>query len=263
MTYVPPKGPTEMWFVAHTGSPGCGHVLSIDFERCLVMLPEQDTMLEPEWERLHMPLPNDYVMPPKLVAPPPPPPPPPPSPIVDIPEDVELAGTAFVMPAVTTPPPSGSVHHPTRCSTPDAAPLSEKRPDRHHNILTDGIILKSVDVYGPRWRHIARMLGDREKGWSDDIVRNRYLRICAALGVEPARSMDAAYPRKRKSPAPRARVQRWTDEEDDILREQLEGRTKAVVRNDWKSISAAIGVQRTPHATRNRAGRLGLSYTEL
>jgi len=223
------------------------------------MLPKQDTVLEPEWDRLNMPLPNDYVMPPKLVAPPAPPP----SPIVDIPEYGELADTAFVMPAVTTPPPSGSVHHPTRCSTPDTALLSEKRLVRKHTILTDGIILKSVDVYGPRWRHIARMLGDRETGWSDDIVRNRYVRICAALGVEPAKSINAAYPRKQKSPAPRARVQRWTDEEDDILREQLAWRTKAIGRNDWKSISAAICVKRTPQATRNRAGRLGLAYTEL
>lgn len=205
MTYVPSKGPTEMWFIAHTSTLGCGHVISIDFERCLAVLPEQDTLLDPEWERIRMPLPNAF--------------------------------------ALTT-----------RYSTPDKARMSEKCLRREHTLLTDGIILKSVDVYGSRWRHIARLLGGREKGWSDDIVRKRYMRICAALGgVEPATS--TSYSRKQTPSAPQARVQRWADEEDEILREHLADHTK---RNDWRLISAAIGVQRTSHATRNRAERLGL-----
>ena len=58
--YVPPKGSTSMWFIAHTGTPGCERVLSIDFARCLDLLPDQDHVLEAEFERLRMPLPPPF-----------------------------------------------------------------------------------------------------------------------------------------------------------------------------------------------------------
>ena len=57
--YRPPEGPTQMWFIAHTGTLGCEHVVSIDFDRCLVTLPKIDTLLEPEFELLQMPLASD------------------------------------------------------------------------------------------------------------------------------------------------------------------------------------------------------------
>jgi len=48
-----------MWFILHTGTPGCEHVMSIDFDRALAMLPEQDDVIEPEFEAIDLPLHTD------------------------------------------------------------------------------------------------------------------------------------------------------------------------------------------------------------
>ena len=62
MRYVPPRGPTVMWFIAHATTAGCESVLSIDFERALETLPDQDHTLEPEFEYLRLPLHTDLTL---------------------------------------------------------------------------------------------------------------------------------------------------------------------------------------------------------
>lgn len=229
MPYTFPSGPTTMWFILHTGTPGCEHVMSIDFDRALAMLPEQDDVLEPEFEALDLPLHTDVgpAAPPIRYA------------TVD---DVTPASSER---ALCTPP--ATAHPPTRCATPEA------RPVQRHTILSDGVILKAVSVYGPSWSRIARMLGGREFGWYDAVVRNRYMRICAELGIDPpvgTKSLGGASPQSQHT--------RWSAEEDRLLREQLAMYPQAVPKSAWVRIGEMTATKRTKQAVRNRAIRLGL-----
>jgi len=236
--YVPPKGATQMWFIAHTGTLGSEHVVSIDFEKCIVTLPEQDTLLEAEFELLQMPLSTDT---PQLIPPPPPSPiniwrcepgVPPPSPILSC----RSVTPTDIAPVLTTPTP-------------------HKR--RHHDLLSDGIIVKWVDVHGPTWRALARSLGGRAGGWSDDVVRNRYIRIFETLGGAPYKR------RKRTSDCkkPDTAIEKWTEEEDALLTDLFKTvpkRSGCPMGVPWKTIAKRFGGLRTQQAIRNRASRLGL-----
>ena len=55
-----------------------------------------------------------------------------------------------------------------------------------YTCLTDLIILKCVDMFGPRWRFIARHLGGPSHGWTDDMVRNRFIRINPSTQTQSA-----------------------------------------------------------------------------
>lgn len=118
-----------------------------------------------------------------------------------------------------------------------------------HSVLTDFLIFKYVDVHGPRWRALSRSLGGRAAGYSDDAVRNRYIRIMAANGT-PYQPLLArtALPRK-----PLAPFKVWTPSEDAVIASQL-----AHVGTRWDQVAQALGGSRTPQAVRNRANRLGL-----
>jgi hypothetical protein len=259
--YRPPVGPTQMWFIAHTGTPGSEQVVSIDFEKCIITLPEQDDLLEPEFELLTMPLASDPL---PLQVPPPAPPPspilvvhseprvetaarplaPPPSPIpMPVPMDLEISSSA------------SSSGDSTRSDTPSTEyTYSGERRRIQHTLLTDGIICKWVDVHGSTWRSLARSLGGREMGWSDDTVRNRYIRILEAVG-------NTQYPRRKRKAdfkKPETAVQSWTRDEDTLLTE-LVGNYRTRERGvPWQQISLEFGGKRTRQAIRNRASRLGL-----
>ena len=269
--YRPPEGPTQMWFIAHTGTPGSEHVVSIDFDKCLVTLPETDTLLEPEFELLQMPTKMDYVMTtvmskaieaplkeimwlpvlafpalsqePVEVAPPAPP-------LSPVREVVETR-------ALPAPPPSPISCRSVSPTEPEVrlrTPTPAKR--RQHNLLTDGIICKWVDVHGPTWRDLARSMGGRAGGWSDDVVRNRYIRIVEELKGVP-------YERKKRTTQfkrPERAVEVWTEDEDrlliGIIRDVMGYRERGGV--PWKSIAKRFGGLRTQQAIRNRASRLGI-----
>lgn len=118
-----------------------------------------------------------------------------------------------------------------------------------HSVLTDCLIFKYVDVHGPRWRALSRSLGGRAAGYSDDAVRNRYIRIMAANGTpyQPPLARNAT---PRKPPAP---FKVWTPSEDAAIATQL-----ALVGTRWDQVAQVLGGSRTTQAVRNRASRLGL-----
>lgn len=132
-----------------------------------------------------------------------------------------------------------------RPRTPEAKVVQRLR----HSVLTDCLIFKYVDVHGPRWRALSRSLGGRAAGYSDDAVRNRYIRIMAANGTpyEPP-SPRITPPRKPSAPA-----KIWTPSEDALIASQL-----ALVGTQWDQVAQAFGGSRTTQAVRNRANRLGL-----
>ena len=267
--YVPPKGPTQMWFIAHTGTPGCEKVISVDFDKCCCELPEQDTLLEAEFEFLSMPLCTDPLLA-KVIATPlsapvqtlewlpvvalpaapqapveTTPAPPPPSPIRVVQDPLPPPPSPLVSRSV-----SPASTEPERAKTPSPA----KR--KHHTLLTDGIICKWVDVHGPTWRDLARSMGGRADGWSDDVVRNRYIRIVEELKGTP-------YVRRKRKvdfKKPEMAIEKWTEEEDVLLCTLLKEASLSRKRGGvpWQQVARRFGGLRTQQAIRNRASRLGL-----
>ena len=119
-----------------------------------------------------------------------------------------------------------------------------------HGFLTDAIILKFVEVYGPRWRALARSLGGRAKGYSDDVVRNRYIRLMDAAG-QPYETQRV----RTKTPCkPERQVERWSEADDDLIFKGMQKHGGA----HWGEIAKLFGGQRTQQAIRNRANRIGL-----
>ena len=230
-----------MWFLKNFNELTDEFTISIDFARAMAMMPEQDDVLEPEFELLQLPILSDRTVrepAPELVAPPP-------SPLAVPIEDVA--------PSLSTPP--ASTHHPTRCTTPEPLQHAVQTPCRvNHGILTDGLILRAVSVHGIKWREIARMLGGRASGWSADTVRNRYLRICSFLDIEPA----MRHTKEPNSVLGTIHV-RWTHREDRMLKQQLLSYGGRVPHNVWPSIARLFTEPgRSVQAVRSRAARLGL-----
>ena len=122
------------------------------------------------------------------------------------------------------------------------------RKRARHTILTDAIIIKYVDVHGPRWRELARTLGGRRAGYSDDIVRNRYIRVMEAIGT-PYISTRARTETPRK---PAIRVGHWTPNDDARIFEGVR-----LFGTKWADVAQHVGGSRTTQATRNRASRIG------
>lgn len=229
MSYIPPKGPSEMWFIQHTGTPGCEHVISIDFEKQLELLPQQDHVLEPEFEMLgHYP--HDQ------------PPEPPP-------QSLPMARAA--PPALKIVPPTPRLRVRLKTPSPKTSKTAEAHAHerRQHTIITDALILKWVEVHGSTWRELARAMGGRGANWTDDMVRNRWIRMAEAQGLHIPK-------KKRKSPCkPEHPVEGWKPEEDERLHNMLE-----LYGTRWATISQEFGTCRTPQAIRNRANRLGYVY---
>ena len=119
-----------------------------------------------------------------------------------------------------------------------------------HNLLTDALIYKYVDVHGPKWRELSSSLGGRGCGYSDDVVRNRYIRICEALG-QPYQTTRA---RTKTPKKPDQEVERWSELEDNMIKVAI-----SMHGTKWSSIYPIFKGKRTQQAIRNRANRLGLA----
>lgn len=118
----------------------------------------------------------------------------------------------------------------------------------HHDVITDALIYKYVEVHGPHWRDLALSLGGRSFGFSDDAVRNRYIRILAKMG----RTYKPRF--KRKSITKVSDTNRpWTPEEDALLHNGIQQ-----YGNKWSKIIPLLHYTRTWQAIRNRANRTGL-----
>ena len=129
-------------------------------------------------------------------------------------------------------------------SSPSPSPLSSPPPARSaHNWSADEIerVLKYFFRYGPKFRRISRHMAGR----SEDSVRQ----LLKRRGLLVPRSSPV---RRRSSNAPR-----WTRSEDRRLLEAFE----TVPRHkrgsvQWRRVKAAAGLDRLPHALRNRMRRL-------
>jgi len=123
-----------------------------------------------------------------------------------------------------------------------------ERCRRTHTIVTDMLIYKFVEVHGPRWRKLARSLGGRDHGYSDDVVRNRYIRIMDAMGTPyETQRVRTKTPRKPAFP-----VEVWTDAEDALIVTGV-----STYGSKWAMIADYFQGARTPQAVRNRANRIG------
>lgn len=112
------------------------------------------------------------------------------------------------------------------------------RGRRVHSAVSDSKILAFVNENGKCWRMLARILG---RGWSDDVVRNRWARLVGEQVGSP-RPKDGCGGRSG-----------WTAVEDATLRRFL--MKDFTTGRKWVTISAALP-GRTPHACRNRLFRL-------
>jgi len=123
-----------------------------------------------------------------------------------------------------------------------------KRARVAHIALTDAIIIKFVDVHGPRWRDLSRSLGGREAGYSDDVVRNRYIRMLEAAGTpyEP-RSVSRKTPAKPDHP-----VVAWSELDDELIIKGID-----MYGPRWYMVASLFDGKRTTQAVRNRANRIG------
>jgi len=226
MGYTPPVGPASMWFVAH----GDATTVSIDFPKQLTVLPEQDYELEPEFELLQHYLPETKpetkpetvvarVVPSALVM-------------------VRLVPPALVVAKIMPEGPrrrnatTGSLH--TR---------------KQHTPESDAVLLQWVKTRGMTWRRLASHLGGRPCNWTDDVVRNRWLRLAARDGI-PVEKKRRKEPRKPQVPC-----EAWSTEDDARLLQLLH-----LYGSKWSKIAKSFPRPRTPHAVRNRANRTGLLY---
>ena len=145
-------------------------------------------------------------------------------------------------PLVPTPSPQPSPP-PAPLDTPSPAPRSSPSPPRPHNWSAGEVerVLKYFFRYGPKFRRISRHMAGR----SEDSVRQ----LLKRRGLLVPRSSPV---RRRSSNAPR-----WTRSEDLRLLQAFE----AIPRHrrgsvQWRKVQAAAGLDRLPHALRNRVRRL-------
>ena len=122
----------------------------------------------------------------------------------------------------------------------------------HHTTVTDALIFKYVQVYGPAWRDLAFSLGGCPFGYGEDVVRDRYFEICHAFRItqpyEPYYHYDTDVGGTKPD-----RPWRWTDADDSLIADSI-----YCFGPNWKTISSVFEGRRTTNACRNRAIRLGL-----
>ena len=179
------------------------------------------------------------------------------APQLDIIDELLADVNPFPEPSVSTPPRTPSPGTPdnafgmvVECGSGIRTPRG-KQPGRcrmNHTIVTDMLIYKFVEVHGPRWRKLACSLGGRKEGYSDDVVRNRYVRLMEALGTPYQTHCDRTKtPRKPAKP-----VEVWTPAQDELIVKGVE-----MHGTRWGIIADFFEGARTPHAVRNRANRIG------
>ena len=243
-------GPVLYSFAAHHMSDGTV-VLSVDFDKMLRKLPPLTPQPQPQPQPLPLPLSIDFAkLLSELVAP--------------LEHEFLLLRTPRPHPpklpsaGEVTPTPSEQGDEEAAASRRPATPESGKKRIRHqHTLLTDAIILKLVDVHGPRWRQVSAAMGGRGQGWSDDVVRNRCLRIQCAIAdadrkakpANPAKSAKSAHWRWREA---------WSVSDDEALCAAIECSRRLHSHVSWKTVFAQAKLNRTPQAMRNRAARLGM-----
>ena len=123
-----------------------------------------------------------------------------------------------------------------------------------YTLLTDLINLKCVDIIGPRWREISRHLGSDY--YTDDMIRNRYIRICRSMECLDTPTKPTTI--RRRSYTPTKPTRKWTDAEDSKLLTHLQA-YKGKNYIPWETIQENFIKSRTRNAIRNRAYRLGIS----
>lgn len=211
-------------------------VISVDMFRHMRNLPSQRDILE---ELLGQPIPL-----PELHVP-------------DELDELLLQPVPFAVGVPVSPTPclldSSASESPTSASSPSPTDFQHDLRTRfrmHHTLLTDAMILKFVLVHGPRWRKLARCLGGRILGYTDDVVRNRYIRIMEAQGTPYTPKYN--HPKDRKKPGRPCKP--WSAEEDELI-------YRLMLKNGrhWIRYEEAFGNTRTLQAIRNRANRLGLA----
>lgn len=147
-----------------------------------------------------------------------------------------------LLPETPTPPPTEPEE--TRPPTPEKPIIDIIVGGRRSwTPESDKLVLEWVEAHGQNWRALARYMGGRRVGFSDDAVRNRYLRI------KKLKSTRGRFVRGTPTRGPR-----WTPTEDDMIT-QFYGEGQ---HNRWKHIAALLNTDRTPAAVRLRAQRLGL-----
>lgn len=121
-----------------------------------------------------------------------------------------------------------------------------------YDVFTDLVIIKLVDIHGPRWRLISRNLGT---GWSEDMVRHRFRRLTDQTQQHRVDTLGVATKVQSKR-------SRWTEEEDRKLIMHLE-ECSAMKCVSWTDIQSTFGNTRSRNALRNRAVRIGLLSEKL
>lgn len=137
---------------------------------------------------------------------------------------------------------------PPQPQVPQECRLTKKTPRMRHQSDTDQRIFDLVRELGCRWREIARIMGGREAGFNDDVIRNRYIRCMQALGTP----YQTSHARRGPSRKPSGPVERWSEEEDQII---WSGMLQMGPR--WDRIAIRLP-NRTSQAVRNRANRIGM-----
>lgn len=127
-----------------------------------------------------------------------------------------------------------------------------------HTSASDEELERLALRFNHRWRAMARHMGGRARGWTDDICRNRYLRICVQHGRSylPRRKTASRGPYETSASAPsqaHGGVRNgWVAEEDAQL-----VRGVSLHGTRWKQIVRCLP-GRSVNSCRNRATRLGL-----
>lgn len=219
-----------MWHLrVHQSDENSELVFSLDMLKHMTSLPPQEDILDALLEQ--------------------------PQPLPELPLPQPLPELPLPTLPLPTPPPEGTADN----AFGDLAALLVPRPEspdnvaktplrKHHTLLTDALIFKYIEVHGPRWRALSRSLGGRAAGYSDDVVRNRYIRIVEALGTPYIPAHPRLNARKPAHPS-----SRWTAEEDAAIRRRVNGRG-----TQWAEVHRDIALPRTAQAIRNRAHRLGI-----
>ena len=112
---------------------------------------------------------------------------------------------------------------------------------------TDERLLTLYREHGKRWRKISALMGGVESAFSEDVCRNRVLRMLEKAGEKYVPSVD------RKQPAKPRIVGRWTSQEDERLFNILAN--QELQTNDWATIVQHFS-GRTKQGVRNRAQRI-------
>lgn len=132
--------------------------------------------------------------------------------------------------------------------------LRERESRRKHTPQTDKELMSLYRSMGSKWREISKRLGGTMQGFSDDVCRNRVLRILKNAGETyvPVLNRHSPTPVAADLPlAPKAPYRgKWTEEDDAVL-----FRLVTTDEMKWTEVVKAFPT-RTKQAIRNRSQRV-------